>query len=933
VISRNKAGLSEKVKILSENDKTFPLTPSGPFDTKYLFKASWRLIFDPAISEEPPMRWTRYRGLAHWPLVFPALAVGLWLLSPAPSAVSSHHSIQAPVEILASQLHEPTGLALDPATGDLFIAEAETGIILRVRLDSPGPPYTVHTHATGFKRPHGLARDPRDGSLLVVDEKAGTLSRIGTDGSIACLRDDLKKPQGVAVAEDGTIYVTAEEGAGFKLPGHEEGILIQLAPNGSNPQLLAKGLMRPTGLRVLGEGSIRFLADRLRTEPERDGGTVFEFTPGEPMETLVRSGFKRPQDLALDVLDATYLSADAQREGGHLERGVIGKAFGDESVALFATGLQEPQGLAFDQQGNLYVAEADAGRILRFLAPRPPTLDPQPPAFTKEVTLTLTGMAEPKSLLTIRGATVPLPPQANVSARVAVRVSGRRWQHRTDLFVQTLALTNTGSTPLAGPLAVVVSSISPPAVTLANATTKVHDQPAVEVPLVEGLLRPGETARVALHFQGLKHNQHLTYTREIWALRPLAVSDAEGHFSIPVNLTPNTENHLEIFATAGFGLGLTSVPAKFTVTHDDTPPEVKITGGPAAEIGVPEATFTFTGHDNLTAPEALQYAWALDAGPFTGFQAVSPVLLMSLDQGTHLFRVKARDLAGNETPTPAQGIFTVRTLRVAITEPVGGGSVGQGQLLVRGTVEAGGLEVGVTVNGIPASIQGTLFTALVPITLETTTLTAVATTISGATTASTINVSVLPVPPPAIILEAFPPGGVSPLTVTFHVQNNTGRELVLFELDFDGDGSADFTSAAFNEPQTTYAGQGLFVARLKATDDQGQLHTATTLVNVGGMPALEPKWNGMKDALRQGDIPAALTFIHSSTRGRYEAIFRQLTASQLSAIDQYLTTIVPVEIGHNGAEYAMRRSRGGETLSFPVWFQVDTDGIWRLSSF
>jgi hypothetical protein len=400
-----------------------------------------------------------------------------------------------------------------------------------------------------------------------------------------------------------------------------------------------------------------------------------------------------------------------------------------------------------------------------------------------------------------------------------------------------------------------------------------------------------------------------------------------------VNLTPNTENHLEIFATAGFGLGLTSVPAKFTVTHDDTPPEVKITGGPAAEIGVPEATFTFTGHDNLTAPEALQYAWALDAGPFTGFQAVSPVLLMSLDQGTHLFRVKARDLAGNETPTPAQGIFTVRTLRVAITEPVGGGSVGQGQLLVRGTVEAGGLEVGVTVNGIPASIQGTLFTALVPITLETTTLTAVATTISGATTASTINVSVLPVPPPAIILEAFPPGGVSPLTVTFHVQNNTGRELVLFELDFDGDGSADFTSAAFNEPQTTYAGQGLFVARLKATDDQGQLHTATTLVNVGGMPALEPKWNGMKDALRQGDIPAALTFIHSSTRGRYEAIFRQLTASQLSAIDQYLTTIVPVEIGHNGAEYAMRRSRGGETLSFPVWFQVDTDGIWRLSSF
>jgi hypothetical protein len=89
----------------------------------------------------------------------------------------------------------------------------------------------------------------------------------------------------------------------------------------------------------------------------------------------------------------------------------------------------------------------------------------------------------------------------------------------------------------------------------------------------------------------------------------------------------------------------------------------------------------------------------------------------------------------------------------------------------------------------------------------------------------------------------------------------------------------------------------------------------------------------MKDALRQGDIPQALTFIHSQARERYEAIFRQLTPSQLSTIDQYLTTIVPVEIGHNGAEYAMRRPRGGELLSFPVWFKMDADGIWRLWRF
>jgi sugar lactone lactonase YvrE len=167
-----------------------------------------------------------------------SVAVAFWFLLSAFSIVSSYHEVQAhaPVNILATRLHEPTGLAFDPMTGNLFITEADTGVILR--LDPQG---ALHTYVTGFKHPRGLARDPRDGSLLVVDEKAGSLSRIAQDGSINPLRYDLKAPHWVAVAEDGAIYVTAEEGAGFKLPKHEEGVLLQFTPDGTDPQLLAKG--------------------------------------------------------------------------------------------------------------------------------------------------------------------------------------------------------------------------------------------------------------------------------------------------------------------------------------------------------------------------------------------------------------------------------------------------------------------------------------------------------------------------------------------------------------------------------------------------------------------------------------------------------------------------------------------------------------------
>jgi sugar lactone lactonase YvrE len=861
------------------------------------------------------------------------ISVLLWGLIAIPQMAVADQSIHAaaPFEVLAPHLHEPTGLAWDPATGELFIAESGTGSILR--LDRGGG---LHTHVTGFKRPRGLAWDPRDASLLVVDEKAGTLCRISATKVMTVLRDDLTKPQWVAVAEDGTIYLTAEAGAGFKVPGRQEGVLLAFGPDGASPRLLVKALKDPGGLRVFHEDSVRFLADRLRTEPAREGGTVFEWTPGEPLEVLIRAGFKDPQDLAIDALDATYLTAEGKRPGGHHERGIIGKAFADETVALFATGLRDPQGITLDALGHLYVAETEAGRILRFRAPAAPTLDPTPPLFTKEATLLLTGKTDPHALLSVRGGHLSLPPQGNVTAQIALRRSHLLFQRRSGLFLQRVVLTNTGGTPLAAPLAIVVPSIRPAGVSLANATTSVHGNPAVEVPLVGGLLRPGESARVFLHFRPpteSRHVAHLTYTHEVWALQAVATSDAEGNFSLPVTLTPNTEHHLALYATGHLGLGLTSVPTRATVTHDDTRPGVSIVSGPPAETGASQATFTFTGSDNFTPADALTFAWALDGGAFSAFQPAAPVTLGGLTAGPHAFRVMARDQAGNETQTPATWTFTVRSLSVSITEPRAGQSMPEGMVLVRGTVETGGAEVGVVVNGLPAAVQGGRFALLLPITPEVTSLTAVATTVNGASTSASIPVSVVAASPQAVVLEAFPPGGPPPLTVTFSVQNNTGRTLVSSELDVDGNGTVDLTSATTDNLQATYTTPGHFLATLRALDDQNQSYTARTLIAVSPPPALVVKWEGLKEALRRGDVPAALSFIHSTTRERYRQVFDTLPPDRLALIDQYLTTIEPVEIGYNGAEYQMRRQRGGDTLSFPVWFQVDADGIWRLVMF
>lgn len=735
----------------------------------------------------------------------------------------------------------------------------------------------IEVFARGFQDLRGLAWGP-DQALYASDRDAGVIYRLvlagGGTAQISVRQAGLRKPGGLAWGPDGLLYV-AEEGAGQ---------IVRL--NGA-PTPVWTGLFRPTWVAVDPDGVMYVTTqDGTGTETKRqgseseDGFSLLRLRQGTSVPDLLLSGLHHPGGLWVERPGTLLVSLD--KRSGESESTsstllrldpTLSPTHLDYLTTLLGPGVKRPAGPMQDVLEALFLG----ARHYRQMVPGGEGNEALEGALVKQrpgqpPTVLGSGFGE------VRG--LALDPQGNLYVATKETIYRLR---------------------------------APTAPTL--------DRP------------PEFTNQSPLSLRGTA-----TPDSEISALGGEAPTTAQadpltGAFNLLVSLTPSTENRLKIYATSLRGQGLTSAPVKVTVSHDDTPPEVTITEGPGGEIGVPEATLTFTGRDNLTSPEALQYAWALDSGPFSLFQLASPVRFTGLADGPHTFRVKARDEAGNETAIPAQWSFTVRTLRVTITEPAAGATVSPGRLLVRGTVDAGGAEVGVVINGFLASVQGTTFAALVPVTTETTSLSAVATTTSGATATSSISIGILPTPPPGVTLETFPAGGAAPLTVTFHLQNDTGRSLVLFEMDFDGNGSVDVTSVSFNEPQTTYTNRGLFVARLRATDDRGQVYTATTLVSVGGIPALEPKWEGMKDALRQGDIPRAITFIHSTARDRYEEIFRRLTSSQLATIGQYLTAIVPVQIGHNGAEYAMRRTRGGEILSFPIWFQMDTDGIWRLQMF
>jgi hypothetical protein len=119
-------------------------------------------------------------------------------------------------------------------------------------------------------------------------------------------------------------------------------------------------------------------------------------------------------------------------------------------------------------------------------------------------------------------------------------------------------------------------------------------------------------------------------------------------------------------------------------------------------------------------------------------------------------------------------------------------------------------------------------------------------------------------------------------------------------------------------------------------DVQGQRVTVPAIIPVFDRAALDSllqaKWLGMKDALRQGNIPQALSHIAVRSRPRYQQDFATLLPD-LPFIDSILTDLAFVRVRGSETIYEMRRADAAIVKSFEVRFRLDTDGIWRLGTF
>jgi tripartite motif-containing protein 71 len=209
---------------------------------------------------------------------------------------------------------DPSGVAVDPASGDVYVTEGGNHRVQRLAADGTAiETYGGLRAGTGlgqFKEPLGVAVGP-GGELLVADTRNDRLQRRDpVTGAWSLIPGSFARPAAIAVDAAGRIYVA--EAAADRVQ--------VLAPDGSAEAVIG-GLAAPEGVTI-----------------DRDGALIVADTGDSRVLRYVRGA------------DGWTLEAQLGGPGTQPGRFIL------------------PIGVAVDEDGSLYVADAYNNRIQKFPA-------------------------------------------------------------------------------------------------------------------------------------------------------------------------------------------------------------------------------------------------------------------------------------------------------------------------------------------------------------------------------------------------------------------------------------------------------------------------------------------------------------------------------------------------------------------------------------
>src|SRR5882672_7138581 len=188
------------------------------------------------------------------------------------------------------------------------------------------------------------AFDPEDGSLFVTrsgsrgEQLPVTIFRIDIGGEVTEFSGDITNPTGIAFDSSGQMFVSSRmDGTVYRITPFKEAVPF------------ARNLGIATGIAFDHEDTM-YVGDRTGTIYKVNGiGEEIAWAQVEPSVSAYHLAFG--PDAALYVTGPTVASFDS-----------VVRIDADGEVGVFYKGLGRPQGLAFDDAGNLYVAASLRGR-------------------------------------------------------------------------------------------------------------------------------------------------------------------------------------------------------------------------------------------------------------------------------------------------------------------------------------------------------------------------------------------------------------------------------------------------------------------------------------------------------------------------------------------------------------------------------------------
>jgi len=276
------------------------------------------------------------------------------------------------------RLQDPSGLAVDPATGDVLILECSALQIVRVEPDSRGSldgaaalsqdrVSRVALEQTGLKDPRGLALHPSDSHLAVLSLEEGQLYELTQDGQVVGRLDISPRGDPTDAPSIINLYVADVAPAlgrivEFSLtPAHG---LVPLTPIVvvtlewvTETSQYTPPSPDPAGLAYLMHSGTLMISDSEVNEmpPYFTGDNLFETTlAGSLSDTLSTILFSdEPTGVAYDPLSQhLFFSDDNARWVFEMNPGADGLyGTADDIITGFSStdfGSQDPEGIAFD---------------------------------------------------------------------------------------------------------------------------------------------------------------------------------------------------------------------------------------------------------------------------------------------------------------------------------------------------------------------------------------------------------------------------------------------------------------------------------------------------------------------------------------------------------------------------------------------------------